>query len=632
MNRNVESHFAMAPSSLDMRRSAFDRSHNLKTTFNAGLLYPIYLEEVLPGDTFNVDLSCVVRMTPNVHPPMDNCYLETFFFFVPNRLVWSHAKEFFGENSAGYWVQPSEYNIPFTIAEYDLTPGGNVFNWPEKSLWDYMGFATKVGGGQSSLPGRAYALIFNEWFRDQDLQNPANVTKGDSDYIVTEDDNDYVTGAEHYLALCPVNKYHDYFTSARPGPQKGVDVKIPVNGMSDSTFAPVRQFTASGTGTENQLYSVPFFAADVKDSSGTIGYRDDFYLTSPLYSSSGSFTQASILKGYPYQVIGTPNPLLHPNPNPGTGESLAGVSYLTSYVSSGKTSPLAFSNLGYKSLLSESENYNAVWPLYVDLGSAAATINQLRTAFQVQRFLEIMLNGSRYTEIVRNFFGVVSPDARLQRPEYLGGGRQLININQVVQTSSTDVTSPQANVAAYSLTCARQNGFRQSFTEHGMILGLCCVRTDHTYQQGVERNWSRRTKWDFYFPVFANLGNQPIRQKEIFSLGDEYATGGTLGAVNDTAIFGYQEAWAEYRFKQNRVTGQFRSNATGTLDSWHYADYYSDRPYLSDDWVRETPVNIDRTLAVSHSVSDQFIADFHFRNIAYRVMPVYSIPGLADHH
>lgn len=625
MNRNVESHFAMAPSSLDMRRSAFDRSHNLKTTFNAGLLYPIYLEEVLPGDTFNVDLSCVVRMTPNVHPPMDNAYLETFFFFVPNRLVWSHAKEFFGENSAGYWVQPSEYNIPFTIAEYDLTPGGNVFNWPEKSLWDYMGFATKVGGGQSSLPGRAYALIFNEWFRDQDLQNPANVTKGDSDYIVTQDDTDYVTGAEHYLALCPVNKYHDYFTSARPGPQKGVDVKIPVNGMKDSTFAPVRQFTGtSSDGTE--YYAFPFQGYSSASESG-ISDLSEFYLG--RFANSGTFNKSNQVLTF----TGS-DPFISDDTISGSVTSYyANLTNTKTGSNDGQVTYLGLSNGAYDNLITPSTDaYNAVWPLYVDLGSAAATINQLRTAFQVQRFLEIMLNGSRYTEIVRNFFGVVSPDARLQRPEYLGGGRQLININQVVQTSSTDSTSPQANVAAYSLTCARQNGFRQSFTEHGMILGLCCVRTDHTYQQGVDRNWSRRTKWDFYFPVFANLGNQPIRQKEIFSLGDEYATGGTLGAVNDTSIFGYQEAWAEYRFKQNRVTGQFRSNATGTLDSWHYADYYTSRPYLSDAWVRETPVNIDRTLAVSHSVADQFIADFHFRNIAYRVMPVYSVPGLADHH
>lgn len=615
MNRNVESHFAMAPSSLDMRRSAFDRSHNLKTTFNAGLLYPIYLEEVLPGDTFNVDLSCVVRMTPNVHPPMDNAYLETFFFFVPNRLVWNHAKEFFGENSSGYWIQPSEYNIPFTIAEYNLAPGGNVFNWPEKSLWDYMGFATKVGGGQSSLPGRAYALIFNEWFRDQDLQNPANVTKGDSDYIVTADDTDYVTGAEHYLALCPVNKFHDYFTAARPGPQKGVEVKIPANGMRDSAFAPVRQFTTGDSYYASSFKiptafddtTTPFTPTDLKDIGLGFGYSSFNSAPSPITPTGGELDELYDLQ--------------------------AKASYSGSWPAGQKGyTAIGYGSGSYSSILGESDSYNAVWPLYVDLGGAAATINQLRTAFQVQRFLEIMLNGSRYTEIVRNFFGVVSPDARLQRPEYLGGGRQIININQVVQTSSTDSTSPQANVAAYSLTLAKQNGFRQSFTEHGMILGLCCVRTDHTYQQGVDRNWSRRTKWDFYFPVFANLGNQPIRQKEIYSLGDEYATGATLGAINDTSIFGYQEAWAEYRFKQNRVTGQFRSNATGTLDSWHYADYYSERPYLSDDWVRETPVNIDRTLAVSHSVSDQFIADFHFRNIAYRVMPVYSIPGLADHH
>lgn len=599
----------MAPSSLDMKRSAFDRSHNLKTTFNAGLLYPIYLEEVLPGDTFNVDLSCVVRMTPNVHPPMDNCYLETFFFFVPNRLVWNHAKEFFGENSAGYWIQPSEYNIPFTYAD------DQKFTWPEKSLWDYMSFPTKVGGGQSSLPGRAYALIFNEWFRDQDLQNPANVTKGDSDYEVTANDTDYVTGAEHYLALCPVNKFHDYFTSARPGPQKGVDVKIPVNGVSGlpgTGSVPVKQF---------------FDELGLPYGAGFLAGNSDTQETGPEYLTQiGIGRQSNNTTMNPTGVDYTKN-ILEQIP----------LSGLRSYTMESGLGRLAFSygpgNYINVPGIKSTEADSTVWPLYVDLSSSAATINQLRTAFQVQRFLEIMLNGSRYTEIVRNFFGVVSPDARLQRPEYLGGGRQIININQVVQTSSTDSTSPQANVAAYSLTLSRQNGFRQSFTEHGMILGLCCVRTDHTYQQGVERSWSRRTKWDFYFPVFANLGNQPILQKELLLTGDEYSTNPlVLGAIVDTSVFGYQEAWAEYRYKQNRVTGQFRSNATGTLDSWHYADYYTSRPYLSSEWVSETPVNIDRTLAVSHSVADQFIADFHFRNIAYRVMPVYSIPGLADHH
>lgn len=612
MNKNVESHFSVAPAHLNMRRSVFDRSHSLKTTFNAGKLIPFYLEQdVLPGDTFNMDFGATIRMSTNIHPTMDNCYLDTFFFFVPYRLVWTHWKEFCGENTDSYWTQTTEYTVPQL-----LTPLSGSFG--QSSVADYLGLPTKVGNlSVSALPARAYALIYNEWFRDENLNTPCLIEKGDSDVTYSEDS--YVSSASKGGALCPVAKYHDYFTSCLPQPQKNSDVLVPMNIQGAPLVSDFSGYGSSpdSTGNWTDSFVMPFYSRGISNPA----VLQQSYLKQANYDvrNSGDTGTASVRSALFYK----PNSFT-------SGQKIgsllsAGVNLIESNypVSPGVVGTLPGSD----------ENKVVLFPYYADLTSAGSTINQLRMAFQMQKFYEKQaLFGSRYTEVVRSMFGVISPDARLQRPEYLGGARIPINISQVVQTSSTDDTSPQANVAAYSLTNSRNNGYRYSSTEHGIILGVCCVRTDHNYQQGIPRGFLRKTKFDFYWPVFSQIGNMPVYNSQIYAQGSE-AINSSTGVAYDDEVFGYQEAWASYRYPvTSNVTGQFRSNATGTLDSWHYADYYESMPTLSSAWIAETDVNINRTLAVSSSVADQFIADFYFKDIAYRVMPAYSIPGLIDHY
>lgn len=610
MNKNAESHFSVAPAHLGMRRSVFDRSHSLKTTFNAGKLIPFYLEQdVLPGDTFNMDFGATIRMSTNIHPTMDNCYLDTFFFFVPYRLVWTHWKEFCGENTDSYWTQTTEYTIPQL-----LTPLSGSFG--QSSVADYLGLPTKVGNlSVSALPARAYALIYNEWFRDENLNTPCLIEKGDSDVTYSEDS--YVSSASKGGALCPVAKYHDYFTSCLPQPQKNSDVLIP---MSAQGAPLVSDFSGYGsapnpTGDWLQSYAMPFYSK-AGNSNDLVQSYMRAYQDSITY---GDGTTGNMI----YTSLRAPNTFSSLKMNQSSS-----LDFNASSVTSGIVSPGLVGTLP-----GSTDNKVFLFPYYADLTSAGSTINQLRMAFQMQKFYEKQaLFGSRYTEVVRSMFGVISPDARLQRPEYLGGARISINISQVVQTSSTDDTSPQANVAAYSLTNTRNNGYRYTSTEHGIILGVCCVRTDHNYQQGIPRGFLRKTKFDFYWPVFSQIGNQPVYNSQIYAQGSETIDANT-GIAYDDEVFGYQEAWASYRYPvTSNVTGQFRSNATGTLDSWHYADYYENMPTLSSAWIAETDVNINRTLAVSSSVADQFIADFYFKDIAYRVMPAYSIPGLIDHY
>jgi hypothetical protein len=536
MNRNSEYNFAQNPQ-VGVSRSRFQRNSDNKTTFNTGDLIPIYLDEVLPGDTHQIDVACVMRMATPIFPVMDNAFCDFYFFFVPNRLLWEHWKEFMGENKETAWTPKTEYSVPQVTA-----PAGG---WAEGTLADYLGLPTKVGGiSVSALPGRAYGLIYNEWFRNQNVTQPTLVevtdatTTGKNDGSATNDSA--ITLAKPLKAA----KVFDYYTGALPEPQKGEPVTLPLTGSAKIV----------------------------------------------LYKEADLKTKYDIEEQYTNTTWENPHTYTGPE---GSGE--------------------LGTNINNKA--------KDRW-LGADLSSVtAATINQLRQAFQIQKLLEKdARGGTRYREVLREHFGVISPDSRMQIPEYLGGYRLPINVSQVIQTSSSDETSPQGNTAALSVTTMNKPMFTKSFTEHGFIMGLAVVRTDQTYQQGIERMWSRKGRYDYYWPVLANIGEQAILNKEIYAQGDEI----------DEEAFGYQEAWADYRYKPSKVTALFRSNAQQSLDAWHYAQDYDALPTLSTAWMEQNDNEMKRTLA--RSDQPDFIADFYFMNKTTRCMPVYSIPGLIDHH
>lgn len=555
MTRNTESHFALNPTRIDMSRSTFDRSHSVKTSFNVGQVVPFYVDEVLPGDTFDVKTSKVVRLQTLLTPVMDNIYLDTYFFFVPNRLTWEHWKEFMGENTQSAWLPTTEYAIPQLTA-----PGGG---WQVGTLADYFGVPTGVSGlSVNALPFRAYALVMNEWFRDENLSDPLDIPVTDATVQGVNTGN-YITdvakgGLPFYAA-----KYHDYFTSCLPAPQKGPDVTIPVSAGANLPVVPLT------TPVDDSLLTNPYKA---KFLTGVPG--ESYKWTSIMFGQDGA------------QISGSSNS--GQSPSAGTP---------------------VISNL---------------WA--IDSGAvSSATINQLRMAFQIQKLYEKdARGGTRYIEIIKSHFGVTSPDARLQRPEYLGGNRVPITINQVLQQSGTvpDAGTPQGTVTGQSLTTDSHSDFRKSFVEHGFVIGVMVARYNHTYQQGLERFWSRKDRFDYYWPVFANLGEQPVKNREIFAQGN----------AQDDEVFGYQEAWADYRYKPSHVTGEMRSQYAQSLDVWHLADDYDSLPKLSDAWIRENPATVDRVLAVSSDLSDQLFCDVYVRNRSTRPMPLYSIPGLIDHH
>ena len=585
MNRNTESHFSLLPR-VDISRSRFDRSSSVKTTFNTGDIVPFFLEEVLPGDTFNVKTSKVVRMQTLLTPLMDNLYLDTYYFFVPNRLVWQHWKEFCGENTESAWIPETEYAMPQITSPADT-------GWEVGTIADYFGIPTGVANlSVSALPFRAYALIMNEWFRDENLQDPlvvpvddATVAGVNSATFVT----DVAKGGKPYKAA----KYHDYFTSALPAPQKGPDVSIPVSlgselpvyGTGDPLYLTDGNFTYPFLSVGQSLGSVSMTGTAIANSGATGSKVGDIYDNgNAFYSEANSGGGSANWKG---KVMGVP-----------TKE---------------KMDSLAVPGLVGSGLV-------AVY----DGAVSVATINQLRLAFQIQKFYERQARGgSRYTEVIRSFFGVTSPDARLQRPEYLGGNRVPININQVIQQSGTEsATTPQGTVVGMSQTTDTNSDFTKSFTEHGFIIGVMVARYDHTYQQGLDRLWSRKDKFDFYWPVFANIGEQAIKNKELYA----------QGTAEDDEVFGYQEAWAEYRYKPNRVTGEMRSSYAHSLDVWHLADDYSKLPSLSAEWIQEDSSTVNRVLAASDNLAAQFFADIYVKNLCTRPMPMFSIPGLIDHH
>lgn len=567
MNRNAESRFALNPTNLDMARSKFVRPQSHKTTFNAGDIIPIYVEEVLPGDSHQIDTSYLVRTQPLVAPIMDNIWLDTFYFFVPNRLVWDHWQQFMGENTDSAWIPQAQYSIP----QIKCPQGG----WNVGTIADYLGIPPQVDLGDTSvsaLPFRAYALICNEFFRDENLTDPLNIPTGDSNQTGSNG-NSYINDVANGGMPFKASKYHDYFTSALPAPQKGPDVTISV-GQSPVVGNGYNLAISDGTGLLGSVYS-----------NGYVGFDKAAYGVKSPVATGGSGVDLGAA-------------------NTGLGVPTA-------------------------TLLGDHPEYSGL----VTLGEESLiTINQLRQAFQIQKFYEKdARGGTRYIELLKSHFGVTSPDARLQRPEYLGGSHSQININQVVQTSESSQDSALGDVAAYSVTSDSHSDFTRSFVEHGFIIGLAVVRYDHSYQQGIERMWSRKDRFDYYWPLFANLGEQGIKNKEIYAQGSSVVDSDTSVAY-DEEIFGYQEAWAEYRYKPNRISGEMRSVYQTSLDAWHLADYYTQMPSLSDAWIREDSAIVDRSLAVTSQVSAQFFGDFYIKDITTRCMPVYSVPGLIDHH
>lgn len=561
MNRNSDQHYNQVPHA-EIRRSRFKRDFSMLTTINEGDLVPIYVDEVLPGDTFKIDVNGLVRMATPLYPVMDNCNMDIFFFFVPCRLLWDHFVNMMGQNDRSFWAENTEYTTP-TIKNNDKK------GWPVGSIADHMGVPTEVGGLEiNRMPFTAYAKIWNEWFRDENLQQPVEIDTSDVETFFNQDEmNSPLGSAKRGGKLLKVCKHKDYFTSSTPQPQKGQAVPLPLTGN-----AALRAYTTP------ELNEV---------KTGT-GFFNNEYNGGIVNHTNISFTKQ-------------------------------GAKFSLNKKNNGNTAPQ--SNNQYLETMSQDDaNFIDAW-VGTDLSAVTATtINELRNAIAVQHILERdARTGTRYKEILKGAWGVTSPDARLDRSEYIGGYRMPININQVIQTSSTNTTSPQGNTAAYSMTTMSKHMCTYSATEHGYVMGLCCVRVDHSYQQGLSRMWTRGTRFSYYDPMLANLGEQPVLNQEIYAQGN----------TQDKEVFGYQEAWADYRYRTNMVTSEMRSTYAQSLDAWHYADHYTSLPTLSSDWIKEGSENIARTLAVEDTNhSYQFICNFYFDQTWTRPMPIYSVPGL----
>lgn len=551
---------------MERPRSKFDRSHQLLTTINEGDLVPIYCDEVLPGDTAKVRLNGLIRMSTPIYPIMDNCYMDTYFFFVPCRLLWEHWENMFGENDTNYWAEKTEYSTP------TCTIGGTS-GLNNGTIGDYFGLPTGIKNKikVNALPARAYAMIYNEWFRDENLEAPLMLGYKKSDEGGTEPSPGNAN--KNYWANKPelttninegtlyarypakAGKFHDYFTSCMPSPLKSESVEINLTGN-----APLRLGNENGTTIPSlETGTGPELVVGVSQNTpGTLTYTKPATKNKKMMAFSGKKDGEIGAQGY----------------------------------------------------------------LFTDLsGVSAISIADLRMSIALQHIFEAdARNGTRYREFLSGTWGVTSPDSRLQIPEYIGGQRIPINVNQVVQTSQTDTQTGQAlgNTAAYSLTTCSKQMVDYAATEYGYIIGLAVVRVEHSYQQGLATKWTRGGRFTYYDPRLAALGEQPVYNKEIYAQGTD----------EDDEIFGYQEAWADYRYKPSYVTGEMRSNYQTSLDAWHYADYYTAMPKLSASWIQEETKNIDRTIAVTSNISHQFLCDFYFKEDWYREMPIYSIPGI----
>lgn len=558
MNRNNERHFLQIPE-MHASRTRFNRDQTILTTFDSGKLIPFFVDEVLPGDTFQVDTTAIIRMSTPKYPVMDDAFIDFYYFYAPNRILWDSFKNFMGEVEETPWMPTKTYAVPqIKINASTPKPGPD-----EKSILDYMGVPTKVKKPFSinALPIRAYVKIWNNFFRDENVDNAATLKTDDADVTykfepeatetLEKDLQNAVLGGN----LLPVNKYHDYFTSCLPYPQRGPEVTLPMSG------------------------NAPIYWADAKDDPLTI--QD--------LKSNGIWTNEA---GYLHRSM---TQMMTQNYDNTDEKARAVLGYISSGATMGEI-------------------------MTADLSSVtAATINELRQAVAVQQYYEALARGgSRYREQVRALWDVTISDKTVQVPEYLGGGRYQVNVNQIVQTSGqqTENDTPIGETGAVSVTPIRESSFTKSFEEHGFVIGVACVRHNRSYQQGLERFWSRRDRLDYYVPQFANLGEQPVKKKEIMLTGE----------ATDEETFGYQEAWADYRMKPNRVSGLMRSNATGTLDFWHYADNYSTVPTLSQEWMAEGKTEIARTLIVQSE--PQFFGAVRVANKTTRRMPLYSVPGL----
>lgn len=560
-NRNSESHFSQIPRA-NIRRARFKRDYSNITTINEGDLVPIYVDEVLPGDTISLTQNGLIRMATPIYPVMDNCYLDTYYFFVPNRLLWEHWENLMGQNDSSYWAETTEYSVPQLTA-----PEGG---WNAGTIADYMGIPIKVANlSVNALPMRAYARIWNEWFRDENLQQPV-VQDIDDATNTGSNTGTELTDAQNGGLPLKAAKMHDYFTSCLPQPQKGEPVAI--NAVSG--ILPVYWADKNGNPLNNKYsWNLGIQADDMRSNYPPTGNTAPPF-TGEFNGSQSEFEPANKNQNTPISAIS--------NAEGATGDPI----YMVAVSGTLKS---------------------------------GINIEELRQAIAIQQILEAdARGGTRYTELLKNEFGVTSPDSRLQRSEYIGGSRITINMNQVIQNSATNETSPQGNTAAYSLTTQRQKMVSYSAVEHGYILGLAVIRVDHSYQQGLSRMWTRKRRFDFYHPMLANLGEMEVLNKEIYAQGNK----------QDDEIFGFQEAWADYRYHPNIVTGEMRSTYDQPLDAWHYADYYTKLPVLSSEWIQEGQENIDRTIAVQSEISHQFIADFFFDQTWTRPMPIYSVPGL----
>lgn len=533
---------------MERPRSKFDRSHQLLTTINEGELVPIYCDEVLPGDTAKVRLNGLIRMSTPIYPVMDNAYMDTYFFFVPCRLLWEHWENMFGENDTNYWEEKTEYSTPQAEIKGEGIKNGTI--------GDYFGIPTNVPLKVNALPARAYAMIYNEWFRDENIEAPIMIGYNKTDKAGNSEDPEvdvakyanlpeYTAtiseGALYATKPAKAGKFHDYFTSCLPSPLKSEPVEISLAGN-----AVVKGYSDKDLKNELDQQIIPVSTGNVQPSAVI------------MTSNTGTMLGYTNLKGY-------------------LGADLSGAS--------------------------------------------AISIQDLRMAIALQHIFEAdARNGTRYREFLSGTWGVTSPDSRMQIPEYIGGQRIAINVNQVVQTSQTDPKTGQAlgNTAAYSLTTCSKQMVDYAATEYGYIIGLAVVRVEHSYQQGLATKWTRSGRFTYYDPRLAALGEQPVYNREIYA----------QGTPEDNEIFGYQECWADYRYKPSYVTGEMRSNYQTSLDAWHYADDYSELPRLSAKWIQEGTQNIDRTIAVTSEKSHQFLCDFYFTEDWYREMPIYSIPGI----